>query len=64
YTFGNVIKPLSTIFLAWLTYILVIQRRVIKLPRVAEQFEHLIGGMSLMLIVLFWLLLGNQTSLS
>ncbi len=64
YTLTNIIKPLITIFLGWLTYVLILQRKVIKLPRVAEQFEHLIGVMSLMLIFLFWLLLGHQTSIS
>ncbi|MDJ0581187.1 cation:proton antiporter [Crocosphaera sp.] len=64
YTLGNIIKPLATIFLAWLTYSLIVQRIVIKLPRVAEQFEHLIGVMSLILIFVFWLLLGNQISIS
>ena len=64
YTLTNIIKPLATIFLAWLTYGLIVQRVVIKLPRVAEQFEHLIGVMSLILILVFWLLLGNQISIS
>ncbi|MGK7879099.1 MAG: cation:proton antiporter [Crocosphaera sp.] len=64
YTLGNIIKPLATIFFAWLTYGLIVQRIVIKLPRVAEQFEHLIGVMSLILIFVFWLLLGNQISIS
>ncbi|MEL4893866.1 proton-conducting transporter transmembrane domain-containing protein, partial [Crocosphaera sp. Alani8] len=64
YTFNNIIKPLITIFLGWLTYVLILQSKVIKLPRAAEKFEHLIGVMSLMLILLFWLLIGNQASLS
>ncbi|MDJ0843688.1 cation:proton antiporter [Crocosphaera sp.] len=63
YTFANVIKPLITIFLGWLVYTLVIQRIVIKLPTIFEEFEHLIGVMSLTLVVLFWLLLGNQISM-
>lgn len=64
YTFANIIKPLITIFLGWFSYTLIVERMVIKLPRVAEKFEHLIGGMSLMLIFLFWVILGNQTSIS
>ncbi|MGB5772411.1 MAG: cation:proton antiporter [Crocosphaera sp.] len=64
YTLTNIIKPLITIFLGWLTYVLILQRKVIRLPHVAEQFEHLIGVMSLMLVFLFWLILGHQTSIS
>ncbi|CCQ50492.1 cation:proton antiporter [Crocosphaera watsonii] len=64
YTLTNIIKPLATIFLAWLTYIFIVERMVIKLPRVAEQLEHLIGMMSLILIFVFWLLLGSQISIS
>ncbi|GBF81769.1 cation:proton antiporter [Aphanothece sacrum] len=55
YTVTNSIKPLATIFLGWVAYFLIFQRSIIKLPRVIEQFEHLIGGMSLMLILLFWM---------
>lgn len=64
YTLTNIIKPLLTIFLGWLAYIFIFQKMVIQLPRMAEQFEHLIGVMSLMLIFLFWVILGNQTSIS
>lgn len=55
YTVENVLKPLATIGLGWLAYLAIFQRATIKLPRVLEQFEHLIGVMSLMLILLFWM---------
>jgi multicomponent Na+:H+ antiporter subunit D len=58
YTLANTIKPLATIALGWLAYLLIFQRIVLKLPRVAEQFEHLIGGMTLMLMALFWMVLA------
>ncbi|MDJ0598875.1 MAG: cation:proton antiporter [Crocosphaera sp.] len=58
YTIRNTIKPLITIFLGWLAYYLLFQKAVIKLPRIAEEFDHLIGVMSLMLIFLFWLFFG------
>ena len=58
YTLSNTIKPLATIALGWLAYLLIFQRTVLKLPRVAEQFEHLIGGMTLMLMALFWMVLA------
>lgn len=54
YTLSNIIKPLATIGLGWLVYLFVIRRIVLKLPRVWEEFEHLIGVMSLMLVFLFW----------
>ena len=54
YTVENLIKPLVTIAIGWATYLLVIKKLVIKLPRAIEQFDHLIGVMSLSLILLFW----------
>jgi multicomponent Na+:H+ antiporter subunit D len=58
YTIESIIKALATIAIGWLIYVLVIQRLAIALPRVAEQFEHLIGVMTLSLIVLFWMALA------
>jgi multicomponent Na+:H+ antiporter subunit D len=58
YSLANIVKPLATIGLGWLAYLLIFKRSVLKLPRVMEQFEHLIGGMSLMLILLFWMVLA------
>ena len=57
YNLINTVKPLATIALGWLAYFLIFQRSVVKLPRVLEQFDHLIGGMSLMLTLLFWMVL-------
>ncbi|WGV25528.1 cation:proton antiporter [Halotia branconii] len=54
YTVENIIKPLATIGIGWLAYFLVFKHSVFKLPRVLERFEHLIGVMSLILILLFW----------
>ncbi|RCJ15898.1 cation:proton antiporter [Nostoc sp. ATCC 43529] len=54
YTVENIIKPLATIGIGWLAYLLIFKRLVLKLPRVLEQFDHLIGVMSLILILLFW----------
>ena len=55
YTVENTIKPLATIGVGWLAYFLIFRRAVLKLPRVQEEFEHLIGGMSLMLVLVFWM---------
>ncbi|MGB3292167.1 MAG: cation:proton antiporter [Phormidesmis sp.] len=54
YSLANIVKPLATIAAGWLAYFLIFQKLSIKLPRVAEQFDHLIGTMSLMLTLLFW----------
>ncbi|HAX88560.1 MAG TPA: cation:proton antiporter [Cyanobacteria bacterium UBA11370] len=55
YTIENIAKPLAIIAIGWLAYLLIFKRTVIKLPRVLEQFDHQIGMMSLMLILLFWM---------
>ncbi|EAZ90008.1 cation:proton antiporter [Crocosphaera chwakensis] len=57
YSIKNIIKPLITIFLGWVAYHLFFKKAVVKLPRVSEEFNHLIGVMSLTLIFLLWLVL-------
>ncbi|WP_019503521.1 cation:proton antiporter [Pleurocapsa sp. PCC 7319] len=56
YTLENIVKPLVTIAIGWLTYLLIFKKLVIKLPRASEKFDHLIGIMSLILILLFWII--------
>lgn len=58
YSFENIVKPLATIALGWLAYLLIFRRTDVKLPRLLEQFDHLIGVMSLTLILLFWMVLA------
>jgi multicomponent Na+:H+ antiporter subunit D len=58
YTLTNTVKPLVTIALGWLAYLLIFRRAVLKLPRILEQFDHLIGVMSLMLTLLFWMVMA------
>lgn len=50
YRWDNVLKPLATIFAGWLIYLMVIRRWSVKLPRVLENFEHLIGMMMLVIL--------------
>ncbi|MGB3310971.1 MAG: cation:proton antiporter [Nodosilinea sp.] len=57
YSLANIVKPLAIIALGWLVYLLIIRRVVVKLPQVLEEFEHLIGVMSVMLMVLFGMVL-------
>ena len=54
YSLENVVKPLVTIALGWLAYFLVFRHLSIKLPRMLEQFEHLMGMMGVGLVILFW----------
>ncbi|MCC0179631.1 cation:proton antiporter [Waterburya agarophytonicola K14] len=56
YTLQNTIKPLITIILGWLAYFFIFKKLAIKLPRNFEKFDSLIGTMSLILILLFWML--------
>jgi multicomponent Na+:H+ antiporter subunit D len=58
YSWGNIIKPLATIGLGWVAYWVVFRHLVIKLPRMLEQFDHLIGFMGLSLILVFWMALA------
>ncbi|WP_088239988.1 cation:proton antiporter [Calothrix rhizosoleniae] len=58
YTLTNIVKPLATIALGWLAYLVIFRRVSLKLPRVVEKFEHLIGVMSLVLTLLFWMVLA------
>ncbi len=58
YSLENTIKPLVTIAAGWLAYLLIFQKLSVKFPRIPEQFDHLIGTMSLMLTVLFWMVLA------
>lgn len=58
YSLANIIKPLATIALGWLAYYFIFRQIVVKLPRMLEEFEHLVGVMGLSLILLFWMALA------
>ena len=53
YAPGNIVKALVIIGLGYLVHWLVIQRISLALPRVMERFDHLVGSMSLVLLLLF-----------
>ena len=55
YTLKNIVKPLATIAIGWMAYLFIFKKLAIKLPRTIEKFDHQIGLMSLMLILLFWI---------
>lgn len=58
YTGDNLLKSLVTIGLGWLMYFLILRRFTLKLSRGLEEFEQLIGVMSLILILLFGMVLA------
>ncbi|MGB3240127.1 MAG: cation:proton antiporter [Geitlerinemataceae cyanobacterium] len=58
YTVAKMGKAIATIGLGWLAYFLIFKRFEFKLPRGVEELEHLIGGMSLMVILIFWMVLA------
>ena len=58
YTVENLGKAIVTISAGWLVYALIVQNITLKLPRLFEQLEHLIGVMSLVLTLLFWMVLA------
>ena len=55
YNLENIVKPLITIAIGWLAYGLIFRRVWVNLPVVFEEFENLIGFMSLILVLLFWM---------
>lgn len=57
YTLENMLKAIATIGVGWLAYFLIFQRTAIKLPRMLEQFDNLVGFMSLVSLLLFWMAL-------
>ena len=57
YTVDGLLKALIKVGLGCLIYFLIIQRFVLKLPRGMEQFDQLIGVMSLVLVLLFGMVL-------
>lgn len=54
YTWANILKALVIIAIGWLVYALLVRKIQIDLPRVMEKLENLIGVMSLILILVFW----------
>lgn len=51
-------KAILTLGAGWLVYWLIIRSLPLKLPPMMEQFDNLIGTMSLMLTLLFWMVLA------
>ncbi|MBD0395013.1 MAG: cation:proton antiporter, partial [Microcoleus sp. C1-bin4] len=57
YTLENMLKAVAIIGIGWSAYFLIFQRTAIKLPRMLEEFDHLVGFMGLISLLLFWMAL-------
>lgn len=57
YTLESMLKAIAILGVGWLAYFLIFQRTAIKLPRMLEEFDHLVGFMSLISLLLFWMAL-------
>lgn len=57
YNVGNIIKAVAVIGIGWLAYLAIFMRTSVKLPRTFEEFDHLVGVMSIISILLFWVAL-------
>ncbi|NEP42523.1 MAG: cation:proton antiporter, partial [Okeania sp. SIO2H7] len=57
YSLKNILKAIAIIAIGWLAHGLFFQRTKVKLPRTFEKFERLVGVMSLVSILLFWVAL-------
>jgi multicomponent Na+:H+ antiporter subunit D len=58
YNLANIIKALAVIGAGWCLYLGIFKNLSLKISRVWEKFDHLIGMMSLMLVLLFWMVLA------
>lgn len=57
YTLESMLKAIAILGIGWSAYFLIFQRTAIKLPRMLEEFDHLVGFMSLISLLLFWMAL-------
>lgn len=58
YTLSTLVKSLLIIAVGWLIYGVLLRKFTLTLPRAVERFEHLIGVMSLILVLLFGMVLA------
>ncbi|MDB9417885.1 cation:proton antiporter [Microcystis aeruginosa] len=58
YNLPNIIKALAVIGAGWWLYLGVFKKLSLKLSRAWEQFDNLVGMMSIMLVLLFWMVLA------
>ncbi len=54
YTIGKLTQSIAKVAAGWLAYLLVFRKITLQLPAEPEKFEHLMGAMSLVLVVFLW----------
>ncbi|EDX86661.1 NADH-Ubiquinone/plastoquinone (complex I), various chains domain protein [Synechococcus sp. PCC 7335] len=54
YNVQKIVQSLGTIAAGWLAYLLIFKRVKTALPKAPERFEHLVGAMSLVLVIFLW----------
>jgi multicomponent Na+:H+ antiporter subunit D len=54
YNLANILKAIAVIGIGWAAYAFIFHHFSVKLPRIFEEFDHLIGVMTLILLLLFW----------
>ncbi len=54
YTLGKLIQSIGKVAAGWLAYLLIFRKVALQLPAEPEKFEHLMGVMSLVLVVFLW----------
>ncbi len=59
YNLPNIIKALAVIGVGWLAYWLIFRNTTIKLPRMFEQFDDLLGVITLISVLLFWVAVSS-----
>jgi multicomponent Na+:H+ antiporter subunit D len=57
----NIIKAMIVIIIGWALHLLLIQKIRVKLPQFLELIDNQIGIMSIILTLLFWMVLGQNT---
>ena len=59
YNLTNIIKAVAVIGVGWLAYWLIFRNTTIKLPRMFEQFDDLLGVITLISVLLFWVAVSS-----
>ncbi|MEB3828308.1 cation:proton antiporter [Phormidium sp. CCY1219] len=54
YNLANILKAIAVIGIGGAAYAFIFHHFSVKLPRIFEEFDHLIGVMTLILLLLFW----------
>ncbi|MEM8503911.1 MAG: cation:proton antiporter [Cyanobacteria bacterium P01_D01_bin.1] len=54
YDVSKLLQSVGTVVVGWIVYLAILQKVTLSLPAAPEKFEHLMGVMSLVLVVFLW----------